>query len=156
VDVSIRDSDQTNAILLRYKTDAFSGVVDGESVSLATQAAQDHGRYDFLKDIEKLEQLTHRPASTVGYGILLTNDHLYWEESERSDTNDADFRIHEGRQITGTLQWGPAAGRGSVKNREEPITLRDTYAMDWEEYSSPGTDVGETFRALVVSVRGNA
>jgi hypothetical protein len=74
----------------------------------------------------------------VGYAILLTNDHKYWEEPDRDEVNDYAFRLHEGRTIAGgeVLQWGERTGYGTKKGCEEPITLREDYTFRWRRYSN--------------------
>jgi hypothetical protein len=42
--------------------------------------------------------------------ILLTNDAQFWQPSVRRDTCDADFRLHEGRVLKGTLRWSEWTG----------------------------------------------
>ena len=92
------------AIELKYKTNPISVVVGGEPFRLKAQSAQDEGRYSFLKDIERLEKFARTGDGRSGYAILLTNDPSYWKEPSMigwTKTMDADFRLHEGRSITG-------------------------------------------------------
>ncbi len=52
----MRVESQKLAIELKYKTRHLLGIVGGEIYDLGDQAAQDLGRYDFFKDIERLER----------------------------------------------------------------------------------------------------
>ena len=88
----------------------------------------------------------------AGYAVLLTNDSSYWKVPGQRATVDADFRVHEGREISGELAWAARAGSGTVKDRESPIQIQGSYRLRWQEYSNfPEKSYGR-FRYLVVSV----
>jgi hypothetical protein len=58
VDVWVVDGNQTLAIELKYKTAPLSVQLDdGEKFDLMSQGAQDLGRYDFVRDLWRLEQV---------------------------------------------------------------------------------------------------
>lgn len=75
-DVLIRGA-STIGIELKYKTKKLSVDVDCELFELKQQGAQDLGRYDFLKDICRLESWCEQQKISKGYAILLTNDPSY-------------------------------------------------------------------------------
>ena len=144
--------DHRTAIELKYPTRPAVIHYEGEEFDLKDHSAQDLGRYDFCLDISRLERVTTSGRAENGYAVLLTNDYLYWNPPSRRDTNDAEFRLHEGRNITGTLAWGPRTGAGTMKGRETPLEIRGDYRMEWRDYSRPiGT--GDTqFRCLILRV----
>lgn len=122
------------AVELKYMTRALSGAVSGESFALLNQGAQDLRRYDFLKDIGRLERVGDRlPQAAGGFAVLLTNDSSYWNPPRR-ETIDAMFRLHEGRELTGRLVWSKRASRGTTKGRESPICLKSSYLCQWRDY----------------------
>jgi hypothetical protein len=86
---------------------------------------------------------------------LLTNDNAYWTEPKDRGTVDAEFRIHDGRVITGAMQWGAKASEGTKRNREQPIVLRDTFTIKWEDYSRPSLSSYGAFRFAVIEVLNN-
>ena len=141
------------AIELKYKTRGLELEQDDEPFVLRNQSAQDQGRYDFLLDIQRLELMrSNLEQCKAAYAVLLTNDSSYWKVPGQRDTVDADFRIHEGREISGALAWAARAGSGTVKGRESPIQIRGSYRLRWQEYSNfPGKSYGR-FRYLAVSV----
>ena len=141
------------AIELKYKTRGLGLEQGDESFTLRNQSAQDIGRYDFLRDIRRLELMRSMPAlCRAGYAVLLTNDSSYWNAPRSQDTVDSDFRIHEGRTISGELAWAAHASSGTVKGREVPIQLRGSYRLRWQAYSSfPGKSYGR-FQYLAVPV----
>ena len=142
------------AVELKYVTRAlaFTGK-DGECFALLDQSAQDTRRYDFLKDIERLEQLSvsKRTKVEAGLAIMLTNDHLYWEPPER-ETNDAQFRIHGCQKKEGKMEWSPKASLGTIKGREAPICLRGSYPIMWKRYGDGGDGTHQQFRYLAIPI----
>jgi hypothetical protein len=112
VDIWIEQDGDVNAIELKYKTRALRAHIGGEHFALRSQSAQDLGRYDFIKDIGRIEDIVaDRALRASGYAILLTNDPSYWIQSRNLDTADARFRLHEGNSLHGSLEWGPALPR---------------------------------------------
>ena len=145
--------DLSIALELKYRTRRFATECTGEKFALRNHAAQDHGRYDFLKDIQRLERVAREGSARVGYAIILTNDPLYWDASRsRGNTVDAAFRIHEGQQISGELKWASHASKGTTNDRENAIRLTNAYAMRWQDYSKVAGRGYATFRYLAVSV----
>ncbi len=91
------------AIELKYKPISTILEVNKECFELKQQGAQDLGRYDVLKDLQRIEDIVKKYPSTTGYVILLTNDHLYWNTPMKINSVDKEFKIHEGQDIHGTL-----------------------------------------------------
>ena len=151
VDIWLPDS--RTAIELKYLTMAAVIVQGDEEFSLRDQSAQDLGRYGFCLDISRLEGIIRSGRAQNGYAILLTNDHLYWNPPAKVDSNDAEFVLHEDREITGTLAWSPRTGAGTLKGREKAIGIRGLYRAQWREYSNPAGTGYTRFRCLLLRVR---
>jgi len=141
------------AIELKYKTRGLSVKLDEERFSLKDQSAQDLGRYDFLKDVRRIEEIAQSRPGLEGWAILLTNDSSYWKRSSDSSTVDSAFRLHNGRSIAGTLEWGSNAAPGTIRSREDPITLAGTYQVLWHDYSAASSASYGAFRYLAFSSR---
>lgn len=124
----------------------------GESFDLRNQAAQPLGRYDFIKDIRRLERVVADGPAETGFAVLLTNDPSYWEEPSQPDTVDAAFRLHERRRIMGKMAWTNRASRGTTKGRKTPICLKGSYDCIWRDYSHPEKEKYGLFRYLMVEV----
>ena len=152
IDVWISVRNVIFAIELKYKTRSLKVRIENEKYELKNQSAQDVGRYDFLNDLQRLERLNKAHRNFIGYAILLTNDSSYWKKPKKSDTVDADFRIHDGRIIKGRLAWGVKASDGTKKNREQPIFLEGRYYLKWQRYSHPSSDSYGEFRSLIVKI----
>jgi hypothetical protein len=88
---------------LKYKTRSLITMERGETFYLQNHGAQDIGRYDFVKDLWRLETMVANSAHAVGYAVMLTNDSSYWTRSRNTLTVDRDFRLHEDRELHGSL-----------------------------------------------------
>lgn len=142
------------AIQLRHATRKLELDWDEESFALKAHGAQDITRYDFLRDVQRLEYtVASLDTCKVGLAILLTNDPLYWKSPYRTGTVDAAFRIHEGRELTEELAWAPHAGAGTTRGREAPIRLEGSYTMHWRDYSKFEEEKYGEFRYLAVAVQ---
>lgn len=138
---------------MKYKTRGLSLEHEGERFDLLNQSAQDCGRYDFCKDVERLESVVSEQPNIIGYAIFLTNDSAYWKEPRKGLPADANFRIHEGRRLSGNLEWGSQASEGTKRGRKDPISIRGTYDLKWINYSEPDlkSPCGK-FRYLLVRI----
>lgn len=153
IDIWIMDGSSPVAIELKYKTRRLNVTIDGEVFALLDQSAQDIGRYDFLADLQRLERVCGSCSGLSAYGILLTNDSSYWKTSLRAASVDAQFRLHEGRDLKGELAWGLGASKGTMRNRESPVALKGTYAATWNDYSEIlGDGSYRQFRYLLIPV----
>ena len=156
LDVFIFRNDKICALELKYKTKRLDITISNEDYRLKNQGAQDIGRYDFCKDIEKLEKVLRKYPNGTGFVIFLTNDDLYWRTPRNLNTADKDFRIHEGRTIKGTLKWKEGTSKGTMRGRESPIKLAGKYSIRWKDYSDLKRQNG-MFRYLLVRVKhGNS
>jgi len=140
------------AIELKFKTRALSVEVNGERFRLKDHSAQDCGRYDYLKDAQRLETIVESCPRAQGYAILLSNDSSYWKSSNNDKTNHAAFNLHEGKSIMGTLAWASKASKGTMCSREDPIVLKSNYQAHWQDYSRVDSSSYGRFRYLALSV----
>lgn len=158
-------------IELKYSTralrcDEYSADLDPpcESFSLREQGARDITRYDFLKDVSRLERvLARRPEPRRGIAILLTNDPLYWKRSTlywkqttKKKPIDEDFHLYEGRVLPrrpDRMHW--VEGAETAKFRNVPIVLNGPYAVEWKCYGVVKSEHNArygVFRYLAVEV----
>jgi hypothetical protein len=157
VDIWIEQDGDVPAIELKYKTRALQVLVENEQYTLRSQSAQDLGRYDFIKDIERVENIVaDRAPHATGYAILLTNDPSYWTQPLNDNTVDVKFRLHEGSNLHGSLEWGPGASEGTKHGREKLLQLRGAYALRWDDSSRPAAGSYGRLRYLVVEVKSEA
>jgi hypothetical protein len=156
LDIWIANKGTVYAIELKYKTRSLEVLLAGEHFILKDQSAQDHGRYDLIKDIQRLEQIAANRENVVGYAIFLTNDSAYWTRQTQRNTVDADFRLHQGRILQGTLKWADGASEGTKRNREKPLILRGRYPVNWQRYSEVSPKTYGQFRYLTIKVGKDA
>lgn len=153
LDIMAEMDERKIAIELKYKMKAIECTIQGETFSLLNQGAQDIGRYDVLKDLQRLVQLYKRGLIDVGYLIFLTNDSSYYLEPPfEKDTADREFRIHQGRGINGTLSWSEHTGEGTMKGREDSIVVEGEYTLNWSPYSRVDHTSQGSIMALTVQI----
>lgn len=101
------------AIELKYFTRKLDVEVGGEAFSLTDNSAQDIGRYDVLKDVQRLGKAVNEEFVDEGYTVFLTNDQNYWSASTQAQATLFEaFRLTEGRVLTGELAWREGASFG--------------------------------------------
>lgn len=144
------------AIELKYKTRSLQLNLDGEDFHLSSHSAQDLGRYDFIKDICRLEQITSTLSNCEGWAIMLTNDTAYWKVPQNKSTVDAAFRLTEGRTLNGQLAWTDGASAGTKKNRERDLSVDGHYKLNWYDYSTTDSRSYGQFRYLAVNVHAHS
>jgi hypothetical protein len=154
VDLWVVDGERL-AIELKYLTTALDAVVAGERFLLRSQAAQDLGRYDILKDLVRVERLVADGTADRGIVIALTSDSTYWRgPGQGTSPNYAALRLMEGRTLSGSLAWGPGTGAGTMRGREAPIDLRAEYVCEWNDYSVVSSATSSaSFRYLLLEAR---
>ena len=154
VDIWVEQDGEVFALELKYKTRSLQPLERGERFVLQNHGAQDIGRHDFVKDVWRVETIVANLAHATGYAILLTNEPSYWTRAHNSRTVDVDFRLHEGRELHGSLGWGAHASPGTKRGREKPLHLTGSYPLRWEDYSRTSAEAKcATFRYLVVAVK---
>jgi hypothetical protein len=154
IDILVRTETSNYAIELKYKKQELKYLSSGEHFELRKDGAHDLGRYDFIKDVSRLERYIASVDYTIGYAALLTNDDLYWRESLRG-INSAAFFLHEGRQFRRgiTLTWHERTGAGTKKGRTDAFTLSGDYTIGWKDYSSIPEMRYAVFRYVALEVR---
>lgn len=155
VDILASIEGRKYAIELKYKTRPIECVIDGEEFSLNNHGAQDLGRYDVLKDLQRLEQMVADGVVVEGILVFLTNDASYNSDpGQDKQTADRNFRLHEGKGVSGKLTWGEQTGQGTMKGREEPLSIRGRYDLHWANYSRVSSKSGGEFQCLMLSTSG--
>lgn len=135
IDIYVVDNEGTHPIELKYKTKSITTTHDNEYYKIKNHGAQDLGRFDFLYDINRIESVKKLDSTfKSGYAIMITNDPSYWKAPCTINTVDSAFRIHDGQTISGLLEWGDKASKGTTKGRD-PFELKKQYNMHWETFS---------------------
>ncbi len=136
------------AIEFKYFTRGWAGTVGvpPEDYALKDHAATDLARLYFVRDIARLERFCAGREQN-GLAVMVTNEPSLWNPRPpgRRPTRDEDFRLHQGRTLTGTLLWA----EGTYK--DNTCELLGTYDLAWQPYAQLGGPGGE-FRYLAVQV----
>lgn len=151
LDFLIQLPDRGMAVELKYKTRKLVIELESEAFRLASHSAQDIGRYDFIKDIVRLETIASSLASCEGYAVLLTNDSAYWKPRAMRTVDEA-FSLTDGRTLSNSMAWAQEASAGTKKNRENDLQLIGTYKLNWQDFSVANAANYGQFRYLAVHV----
>jgi hypothetical protein len=152
IDILIRDNGTLCAVELKYKTARLDAVHNGERFHLQNHGAQPLGRYDFIKDIVRLESFVTRHSNAMAYAMFLTKEATYWSETRASLTTDVMFRLHQGRTLDGVLSWGTTTGTGTMKGRESPLSLIGSHSILWLDYSQLDGRGAGRFRYVLLKI----
>ena len=153
IDILVRKEGKCIPIELKYKTLKKSLTLNDEEFTLRNHGAQDLGKYDYIKDIVRVETLLLEDSRFMeGYAIMLTNDPSYWNGSTKENICCAAFDIGDNKDIKGSLEWAEHTGAGTMKNREKPLVLLGEYKMKWYDYSYFDEDRNGTFKYLMAKV----
>ncbi|MEW2518965.1 hypothetical protein [Actinacidiphila alni] len=133
------------AIEFKYRTAQWAGTAGSpaEDYSLKSHSATDLARLSFVSDIARLERFGSPDQN--GLALLITNEAGLWTPPKQNNTRDRDFRLHEGRTLTGQLLWGGGDYQPNTR------TLRGSYSLNWHSYSMQDGPRGE-FRYLAVFI----
>ncbi len=136
LDLLVALGDTRVAVELKYLVARFLGSVAGEQFDLPSQGAHDISRHDVVKDVARVERFLAAGIANSGWAVVLSNDSNYWRAGTKSDPIDGMFRIHDGRQLEGTLTWSERAGPGTTRGRGQPLVLEGVYSCGWRDYST--------------------
>ena len=141
------------AIELKYLAARFVGVVGVEQYELPNRGAHAISRYDFVKDVSRIERCIRSGYADRGWAVALSNDQSYWTVGSKANPVDAAFRLHDGRVLSGLLSWGIDVGAGTTRGREAALAVSGSYSCKWRSYSDVATPNKRTaFRYLALSV----
>jgi hypothetical protein len=151
LDLLVQRDQHRYAIELKYKTAPMTAEIRGEKFLLSNHGAQDAGRYDFVKDVVRLERYVFSVQNSIGYAIFLSNDALYWNEP-RLDITSVQFSIHEAREIHSNVEmrWATHAGTGSTKGRVDTMICKFSYSCLWKAFSTVNNN---RFKFLLLTIK---
>lgn len=121
------------ALELKYWPRAWAGEIDGEPFLLKNRGAQDLGRYDYWKDVSRIEQLKAAGLIQWGAAVAVTNDPAYWS-AVRPGTMAEAFRLQDGTRVEGTLAWPRRSG--TTRGRESDIALARGHDIAWRPFGA--------------------
>lgn len=157
LDILVVIGDDWYPIELKYKTYACIKTVGDETFKLKSHGAQDLGRYDYLKDVQRIERLGRElPKCKIGYSILLTNDSAYWSNVIKDNSMGSAFKLYENNTKLGELRWAEHTGPGTMRGRESPIVLSSQYEIHWKDYSRLDDTKTGLFRYVILEFQSKS
>lgn len=161
IDIWVEIDKMVYPIELKYKTIQCTITDGSEEYKLKQHGACDIGCYLYLKDVERIEHISKSLGDNFGkgYAIMLTNDHLYWDQPRTSPDTTAfsDFRIYEERTIPAgqKLNWHPSSNKQPVWQKKlGPLTLTHNYTINWKDYSKLLNEEGKAipFKYSIIEI----
>lgn len=152
MDIVVEKDGEFVPVELKYKTknarvslSRFGVKLEGLHEVMKNQGAQDHGRYDFWKDIRRIE-LVRKHFTNVkgGLAVFMTNDEAYTKEPRATSNNQAFSMcagLHDKRKT-----WKDPKSK-SAQSRPD-FTLERDYAINWNTKTINGVE----FHYCVVSI----
>ena len=152
LDMVVRKGDEFLPVELKYKTrsisrriERFGELLREETEVVKKQGAQDLGRYDFWKDIRRVELVRSRFAAVKnGLAVFVTNDPSYLKAGKASSNHVAlsmEAGIHDRSK-----HW---LNSTSSCAREHPgFEVETCYAIEWRQFVAEG----ETFHYCIVQI----
>ena len=147
VDLVVSEGKEYLPIEIKYKTRGL--VADGllfgrrekQMTILKNQGAQDLGMYGFWKDVRRVEMLSKTyPTVKNGIAIFVTNDPYYCDRADKQvdrSVNYYDFRLIEGRKVSGKLGWKKKESK--IANDNPAFKLDGEYTIHWEPIGAHST-----------------
>ncbi len=115
--------------------DSGTGVSKGHG-ALKSHGAQDLGRYDFWKDVKRLELVKNRFGNVEGgLAVFLTNDTTYKAKPKGLIEN---FSMAEGEPLPMEKHWSDAT-RPTAEGRPD-FEVSKGYELRWQERQIGGID----------------
>ena len=121
-------------------------VLGGEQFVLKENVARDLYRYEFWKDVARVERLISQGHAQRGYVLTVGSDYNYWRPGGEQNI-DGEFLMYEGRAAAGTLRWSSRS-----KERKSPIELMGRHTTHWADYSKVHDGPRGAFRYLLLDI----
>lgn len=149
IDLLAEENGWRTAIELKYLKSQIDTVIKGERYRLKHRGAELIGRYDCLKDIQRVEHFVRHQEFNEGIAIVLSSNPTYWTPRQAANRADEEFGLEHGRVLPAVMAWSDPAG-GTAKGREKPIELEGSYELIWRDYSKLPGEQGVEFKWLMV------
>ncbi len=145
LDIVVSKNGEYVPIELKYKTKAVSRPMTrfGERLSekipvMKNQGAQDLGRYDFWKDVRRVEMVRNRFHNVKGgLAVFMTNDRVYLNETKPT-SNNCRFSMSEGPHPK-RKHWLDA-NKSTAKGRPD-FDVEKEYAVKWNAKEVGGVEL---------------
>lgn len=143
LDLYVNLNNKVYGFEFKYKTKEMSVQSKFLSFKLKNQGAQDLLRFEFRKDIHRLEYLKktsikENPKIDVGFAVLLSNDSTLYYNKDK-ETADKELRFSDEKSIQGgSFKWYPKDKNASWLKEPKftmDLNLRNEgYTIKWNTY----------------------
>lgn len=159
VDICLESEEELCLIELKYKTICDEVVIYNrlsDKYMLKEQAANDLGRYGYLKDVYRIENILQSNSKKIrkGFAIILTNDYKYYQEPTFSlKTIDRTFRIHERTStlnpFVNPIEWSILTTTPKWINSYPSFAIQHIPSFKWHTYSKQANRI---FKYLITEI----
>lgn len=161
-------------IELKYKTSEGKYTRFNSDIVLSGQGAEDLGRYDYLNDIKRIEDLKIKNKNynykysnnllkkyVTGFAIIISNEKKYWKTTKASLTTSKqknysyyDFCIGQGDKIKKgkPLKWKGNHNNKTFNSRPS-FKLNSDYSFDWKTYKLIANSNESEFMYLITEIK---
>lgn len=149
IDIVVEKDGRFVPIELKYPTKDIKGsfsrfgvAVTAKVPMLKNQGAQDIVRYNYWKDVRRIEALRQAYAATIvgGLAVMATNDPSYQNNPTSANVGYAHFSIKDGRVINQLQDRNMSWQNGvSVATGHHAFQIDGSYSIHWQPMSKmPG------------------
>lgn len=126
IDLTLFDNNGNETFIeIKYISKQYKGVVNGELFECKSQGGHTEGRYNFLKDIKRIEELNAK-----GFAVFLTNDDKYWDYLKYAGVIDKEFLLKEGYTFKKDVSYNWKSECKTYK-KKDPIKFKNDYKINW-------------------------
>lgn len=141
LDLLIENGLEKYGIELKYVTKELETEIDKVKYKLKDHMATNLRRYDFYKDISRLEYLKINGEIDMGYAIFLTNVNSYYQKQASGMAKE--FNFADGCKIIPKDEYywiGEKINEKSIgSSRNKNIKIEQQYDCCWREYPENGS-----------------
>ncbi len=141
-------------IELKYKTQILSRKTQEECFNLKQHSAHPLGRYDFYKDISRLENWINKKEINHGFAIFLTNDGNYLKHHN-------EFNLGSAKIEKNNYDWLNYKKSSHGTNRKDGIIFGYNYSIQWQKCNNLNEELKNTkgnnvFQFLILEIPSKA
>ncbi len=133
LDIFIEYDNKKYGIELKYKTKKIN------EYDFKNQGAQNNGKFDFIKDISRIEKFIEVEEIDAGFAILITNDDLYCKPARLGTKVKAFDLIDKETDNKKILQKGSYKAEWKGRKQQE-LCLKSVRQINWSCKSTEETD----------------
>lgn len=155
IDIVVRKGQEYLPIELKYKTKSVKQKISRfgkeleECEVMKNQGAQDLGKYNFWKDVRRVELVCKRFKNIKnGLAVFLTNDNAYLKAG-RNDSNCIKLSMSEGEHDRDKFWLKPES---SCAKENKNFSVEKDYSINWQKTSFDIENTKHDFYYCIVTI----